>query len=173
MIVIFRGSGPPYPAVISRGGGPPYPPMSARAGLIAKTAIVSGPRERTVVSGVDLQYSPAASRGGGAPYPAVISRGGGPLYPSMSARAGLIAKTAIVSGPRERTVVSGVDLQYSPAASRGDGAPYPAVISRGGGPPYPPTVVSWWDPVSPGDIPDPDGLYDPMSRKDASRAPRL
>ena len=29
--------------VITRGDDPPYPPMSVRAGLIAKTAIVSGP----------------------------------------------------------------------------------------------------------------------------------
>ena len=33
--------------MISRGDDPPYPPMSAHAGLIAKTAIVSGPPART------------------------------------------------------------------------------------------------------------------------------
>ena len=30
-------------AVVFRGDDPPYPPMSVRPGLIAKTAIVSGP----------------------------------------------------------------------------------------------------------------------------------
>jgi len=39
--------------VIFRGSDPPYPPMSARAGLIAKTAIVSGPPARTVISRKD------------------------------------------------------------------------------------------------------------------------
>jgi hypothetical protein len=32
---------------ISRGDDPPYPPMSPRPGLIAKTAIVSGPTAPT------------------------------------------------------------------------------------------------------------------------------
>jgi hypothetical protein len=45
--VITLGDAPPYPAVITRGDDPPYPPMSAGAGLIAKTAIVSGPPQRT------------------------------------------------------------------------------------------------------------------------------
>jgi len=34
-------------ALVFRGDDPPYPPMSARPGLIAKTAIVSGPPART------------------------------------------------------------------------------------------------------------------------------
>jgi hypothetical protein len=37
----------PVSAVITRGSDPPYPPMSVRAGLIARTAIVSGLPART------------------------------------------------------------------------------------------------------------------------------
>jgi hypothetical protein len=37
--------------VVPRGDDPPYPPMSARPGLIAKTAIVSGPPARTLEVG--------------------------------------------------------------------------------------------------------------------------
>jgi hypothetical protein len=33
--------------VIPRGDDPPYPPVSAWSGLIAKTAIISGPPKRT------------------------------------------------------------------------------------------------------------------------------
>jgi hypothetical protein len=36
--------------VISRVDDPPYPPMSVLAGLIAKTAIVSGPPAQTKTS---------------------------------------------------------------------------------------------------------------------------
>jgi len=39
-----------HKAVITRGDDPPYPPVCARAGLIAKTAIASGPPARTVTS---------------------------------------------------------------------------------------------------------------------------
>jgi hypothetical protein len=35
---------------IFRGDDPPYPPMSVLAGLIAKTAILSGPPARTKIS---------------------------------------------------------------------------------------------------------------------------
>ena len=51
--VISRGDGPPYPAVISRGDDPPYPPVSSPSGLIAKTAIVSGPTVTTEVLRAD------------------------------------------------------------------------------------------------------------------------
>ena len=37
--------------MITRGDDPPYPPMSAPSGLIAKTAIVSGPSARTRAAG--------------------------------------------------------------------------------------------------------------------------
>jgi len=40
------GGAPPQ-TVVSRGDDPPYPPVSARAGLIAETAIVSGPPPQT------------------------------------------------------------------------------------------------------------------------------
>jgi hypothetical protein len=42
--------------VIPRGDDPRYPPMSVRAGLIAKTAIVSGLPARTAVFGKDEFY---------------------------------------------------------------------------------------------------------------------
>ena len=59
LAVIFRGDDP----VVSRGGDPPYPPMSAQAGLIAKSAIVSGPPARTVVSrGDEPPASPMSAR---------------------------------------------------------------------------------------------------------------
>jgi hypothetical protein len=37
--------------VIPRGDHPPYPPLSVPAGLIAKTAIMSGPPARTDFAG--------------------------------------------------------------------------------------------------------------------------
>jgi phosphoribosylaminoimidazolecarboxamide formyltransferase / IMP cyclohydrolase len=45
-IRLLRCPPPPW-GVTPRGDDPPYPPMSARPGLIAKTAIVSGPAART------------------------------------------------------------------------------------------------------------------------------
>jgi hypothetical protein len=50
---VSRGDDPPYPTVISRGDDPPYPPVTAWSGLIAKTAIVSGPTMPTKVPGSD------------------------------------------------------------------------------------------------------------------------
>jgi 2-oxoacid:acceptor oxidoreductase delta subunit (pyruvate/2-ketoisovalerate family) len=41
--------------VIPRGDDPPYPPMSARPGLIAKSAIVSGPSARTTPAAVSRE----------------------------------------------------------------------------------------------------------------------
>jgi error-prone DNA polymerase len=52
-------------AVIPRGDDPPYPPMSPRAGLIAKSAIVSGPPAATVASRGDdppRKETPSSSR---------------------------------------------------------------------------------------------------------------
>jgi hypothetical protein len=57
--VITRGDD----TVITRGDDPPYPPMSAPSGLIAKTAIVSGPPERTRTSrGTTLRHPKEATR---------------------------------------------------------------------------------------------------------------
>ena len=46
-----RGDDPPYPAPVSRGDDPPYSPMSRPAGPMAKSAIVSGPHDATVLAG--------------------------------------------------------------------------------------------------------------------------
>jgi acyl-CoA synthetase (NDP forming)/GNAT superfamily N-acetyltransferase len=57
-------------AAISRGDDPPYPPVSAPPGLIAETAIVSGPAEPTVASGRD---GPPRTIGGVPCFPDVAS----------------------------------------------------------------------------------------------------
>jgi excinuclease ABC subunit C len=49
--------------VVSRGDDPPYPPMSAQTGLIAESAIVSGPSERTAASASGPSGRTGASEG--------------------------------------------------------------------------------------------------------------
>lgn len=60
--------------------------------------------EVEVTAALSRGGAPAASRGSDRPYPAAASRGDAP---PMSARAGLTAETATVSGPPERTGVPG------------------------------------------------------------------
>ena len=111
----------PSPAVISRGDDPPYPPMSTPTGLIAKTAILSGPPTRTNTRET-TNYLPGTT-----PRPPDVHADGpdcknrDPIRPAdadedlsgddlpdppMSMRTGLIAKTAILSGPPTRTKIS-------------------------------------------------------------------
>ena len=53
---LLRAGRPPSDVAVvvrreARGDDPPYPPMSVGAGLIAKPAILSGPRRRTSAAG--------------------------------------------------------------------------------------------------------------------------
>ena len=82
------------------GDDPPYPPMSAQPGLIAKTAIVSGPAA-----------------------PTKCAEGDRPSDPPMSAQPGLIAKTATVSGPAGPTRCAEGDDPLDPQKLQGDPVP--------------------------------------------------
>lgn len=88
-MVILRGDD-----CISRADDPPYPPPSAGPGLIAKTAVVSGPLGR-----------------------AFVCRRGAPLCPKVSGLPGVMAKAAVVSGPPARTVMPRWDALSYPKES--------------------------------------------------------
>ena len=80
-----------------------------------------------------------------------ISRGDDPPYPPLSARPGLIAKAAVVSGPPMRTVIPWWEAPLYPKvnarpgliakAAVVSGPPARTVILREGAPLYP--KVSW------------------------------
>ncbi len=110
---------------------------------------------------------------------AVVSRGGDPPYPPMSARPGLIAKTATVSGPPARTNVPREDdaPPYPPMSARPgliaktatvSGPPARTNVPREDDPPYFPMSVRG-DTVPSEDTPDPDGPYPPTKENPSSR----